>query len=159
MGLTKEVTAPSQRASTRAIREQAEVANAHEAARHHVQEKASQEFVRLERQDLHPVVVGVVLPAEPDSAVAVIDEPIVRQRDAVGVPTEVVEHRLGAGERALRVHDPVAGLQPTEEAGEGVAIGQIGGAAREGQLAVVECASQAGEIFRAKNRRQRADGK
>jgi hypothetical protein len=51
----------------RAIREQAEVANAHEAARHHVQEKASQEFVGLERHDLHAVVGGVVLPAEPDT--------------------------------------------------------------------------------------------
>ena len=114
--------------STRAIREQAEVANAHEAARHDVQQKASQEFVGLERHDLHAVVVGVVLPAEPDAAVAVIDEPIIRERDAVGVATEVGEHLLGAGEGPLRIHDPVDGPQLTEEAGEGVAIGQIGGA-------------------------------
>ena len=147
------------RASTRAIREQAEVANAHEAARHDVQEKASQEFVGLERHDLHAVVVGVVFPAEPDAAVAVIDEPIIRERDAVRVPPEVVEHLLGAGEGPLRIHDPVDGPQLTEEAGEGAAIGQIGGAAGEGELAGVEGAAQAGEIFRAKDGRQRSDRK
>ena len=78
-----------QRASPRAIREQAEVANAHEAARHHVQEKASQEFVGLEHHDLHAIVVGVVLPAKLDAAVAVIDEAIIRQCYAVSVATEV----------------------------------------------------------------------
>ena len=112
-----------------------------------------------ERHDLHAVVVGVVLPTKPDAAVTVIDEPIIRQRDAVGVPPEIVEHLLGTGEGPLRIHDPVDGPQPTEEAGEGVAIGQIGGATREGQLARVEGALQAGEILRAKDRRQRPDGK
>ena len=133
--LTEQGPAPRQRRSTRAIREQAEVANAHEAARHDVQEKASQEFVGLERHDLHAVVVGVVLPPKPDAAVTVLDEPIIRQRDAVRVPPEVVEHLLGAGEGPLRIHDPVDGPQLTEEAGEGVAIGQIGRATGEGELA------------------------
>ena len=129
-GCPRRSPAPRQRASTRAIGEQAEVANAHEAARHDVEQKASQEFVGLERQDLHAVVVGVVLPAEPDAAVVVIDEPIIRERDAVGVPPEVVEHLLGAGEGPLRIHDPVDGPQVAEEGGEGAAIGQIGGARR-----------------------------
>ena len=124
-GLAEEVTAPRQRASTRAIGEQAEVANAHEAARHHVQQKASQEFVGVERHDLHAVVVGVVLPAESDAAVAVIDEPIIRERDAVGVATEVVEHLLGTGEGPLGIHDPVDGPQLTEEAREGARVGQM----------------------------------
>lgn len=45
--------------------------------RHDVQEDAPQKFVGVERQGLHAVVVGVVLPAEPDLAVAVIDKPSV----------------------------------------------------------------------------------
>ena len=141
-----------QRAATRAIREQAEVANAHEAARHDVQEKASQEFVGLERHDLHAVVVGIVLPAKPDAAVAVIDESIIGERDAVGIATEVGEDLRGTGEGPLRIHDPVDGAKLTEEGDEGAAIGQIGGARREGQLAAVERTLQAGEIFRAKDR-------
>ena len=141
--------------STRAIGEQAEVANAHEAARHHVQEKASQEFVGLERHDLHAVVVGVVLPAKPDAAVAVIDEPIIRQRDAVGVATEVVEHLLGAGEGPLRIHDPVDG--PQLDRGTPVKAWRSARSAvppAKVSWPVVEGALQAGEILRAKDRRR-----
>lgn len=136
--LAEERTAPCQRGSTRAIREQAEVANAHKAARHDVEQKASQEFVGLQRQDLYAVMVSVILSAELDAAVAMIDEPIIRERDAVGVPTQVVEHLLRAGEGPLRIYDPVDGPQPSEEDGEGMAIGEIRGAAGEGQLAGVE---------------------
>ena len=98
-----------QRLSTCAIGEQPEMANAHEATRDDVQEKAAQEFVSVQRQDRHAVVVGVVLPAEAHVAVGVRHEPLIGQRDAVGVATEVVEHLLGTGEGPLRIHDPVDG--------------------------------------------------
>jgi hypothetical protein len=91
--------APRHRASTCAIGEQAEVADTHEAARYDMQEKASQEFVDVERQDLPAIVVRVVLPTESDTAVVVIDEAIIRQRHAVGVSTQVVEHLLGTDSR------------------------------------------------------------
>ena len=102
--------------------------NAHEAARHDVEEKASKEFVGVQRHDLHAVVIGIVLPPKPDTTVAEIHEPIIREGDAVGIASEVGEHLLGTGEGPLRVHDPVDGSELTEQAGEGVAIGQIGGA-------------------------------
>jgi hypothetical protein len=79
-GLPQQGPAPRQRPATHAIGEETEVANAHEAARHHVQEKASQEFVSVERHHLHAVVVRVVLPTELDAAVTVIDQPIIRER-------------------------------------------------------------------------------
>ena len=63
------------------------MSNAHEAARHDVEEEASEEFVDVERQHLPAIVVSVVLPAKPDVAVAVINEPIIGERDAMGVPT------------------------------------------------------------------------
>ena len=104
-------------------------------------------------------MVGVVLPPKLHAAVSVIDESIIRQRDAVGVPAEVGEDLLWAGEGPLRIDDPVDGPELTEEGHEGVSIRQIGGAACEGQCAAVEGALQAGEIFRAKDRRQRPDRK
>ena len=143
----EEDSAPRQRHAPRAIREQAEVANAHEAARHDVEQKASQEIIDVERHDLHAVVVGVVLPTKLNAAVAVIDEAIIGQRDTVHIPPEVGEDRLGAGEGPFRIHDPVNGPRVSEEAGEATAIGQVGGAAREGQLAGVERPLQTGEIF------------
>jgi hypothetical protein len=99
--LVEQRTAPRQRRSPRAIGEQPKMPNAHEATRDDVQEKAPEEFVTLQRQDLHAAVVGIVLPAKTDVAIAVVDKPIIRQRDAVRVATEVVEHRLGAGEGPL----------------------------------------------------------
>ena len=71
----------------------------------------------------------------------------------MGVPPEILEHLLGAGEGPLRIHNPLDGPQLPEEDGEGVAIGEIRGAAREGQLAGVERAPQTGEIFRTKDGR------
>ena len=158
-GWPRRAPAPSQRRSTRAIGEQTEVANAHEAARHHVQKKASQEFVALKRQDLHAVVVGVVFPAESDVAVTVLDEPIIRQGDTMRVATQIAEDLLGACEGPLRIHDPVEGPQATEKISEGAAIGQIGRAIGKVQLARGECPSQGGEILRAEDGRQRPDGK
>jgi hypothetical protein len=65
--LTEERPASRQRLSTGAIGKQTEVANARETARHDVQEKAAQEFVGLQRQDLHAVMVSVVFPTKPDA--------------------------------------------------------------------------------------------
>jgi len=76
--LAEEAAALRQRAATRAIGEQTKVPNAHKSSRHDVQEKPPQEFVGLQRQDFHAVVVGVVLPPEPDRTVAERDEAIVR---------------------------------------------------------------------------------
>jgi hypothetical protein len=88
-----------------------------------------------------------------------IDEPIIRKRDAVRVPTEVGEHRLGTSEGPFGIHDPVYGPELTEEAGEGVARGQIRRASDEGELPGIERVLEAREIFRTKDRRQSSDRK
>ena len=99
--------------------------NAHEAARHDVEEKASEEFVRLERHDFHAVVIGIVLPAKSDVAVAVIDEPIIGEGDAMRVPPEVVEHLFGAGEGPFRIDDHRRRAELAEEGRRNAtAIGQ-----------------------------------
>ena len=124
-----------------------------------MEEKPSQEFVDLERHHLLTIVVRVVLPPRPDTAVAMIDEPIIREGDAVGIASEVGEHLLGAGAGPFRVHHPVDGSELSKKAVESVAIGQFRGAAREGQLTRIVCAVQASEILRPKDRRHRPDGK
>jgi len=121
--VAEEVTAPSQGASTRAVREQAEVANAHEAGRQDVQEKPTKEFVDLEGHHLAPVVVGVVLPVEAHHALVQTEESVVGQGDAVRIAPEVLEQLLGPRDGAFGIHHPIEGTQPTEEGTEGVAIG------------------------------------
>jgi hypothetical protein len=40
---------------------------------------------------------------------------VIRDRHAVGVAGDVVEHLLGAGERALGIHQPVVGIELAQE--------------------------------------------
>ena len=157
--LAEEIPAPRDVGATRAVGEQPEMADPYEAFRHDVEQKAPQKFVGVQRHDFPAVVVGVILPVEPDAAVGVVDEPVIRQRDAVGVPAQVLEDLFGAGEGPLRIDAPVDGPQRTEKASEGLPIGQIRGAAREGQLAGVERALQPLKLFRTKDPREGADGK
>ena len=88
--------------------EEAVVANAMEAARQDVQEKAADELGRLERHGLEPVAAfdAVILPFEGYARVVEREEPGVRDGDAVGVAGEISEHGLRSGEGSLGVDDP-----------------------------------------------------
>ena len=43
---------------------------------------------------------------EPDLAVVEVDQPMVREGDAVGASPDIVEHLTRAGEWALGIHHP-----------------------------------------------------
>jgi len=88
------------------IGKQAEVADAHEAAREHVQQKATEEFLDVERHDFRASAIRVVLPAEPHDAIGEADQSRVREGDAVGITTEVLEHLRRPGKRPLRIDAP-----------------------------------------------------
>ena len=98
------------------IGEQAEVADAHEAAREHVQQKAPEEFVDGERHDLRAPAIGVILPAKLDDAVGETDQPRVRDRDPVRVATEILEYLRRPTKRPFRIHDPRCGPELRERA-------------------------------------------
>lgn len=84
------------------------MADAVEAARQDVQEKAADELGGVERHGLEPVAAfdPVVLPFEGDARVVEGDEPGIGDRDAMGVTREVGENGLGSGEGPLGVDDP-----------------------------------------------------
>ena len=71
--------------------EQAVVADAVEAARQYVQEKASDELMGVERHGLEPVAAfdPVVLPLEGDALLVERDETRIRDGDAMGVARQV----------------------------------------------------------------------
>ena len=89
--------------------EQAVVADAVEAARQHVQEKAADELGGVERHGLEPVAAfdPVVLPFEGDARLVERDEPGVRDRDAVGVAGEIGENGLAARRTASWRRRPI----------------------------------------------------
>src|SRR5271165_1777680 len=117
--------------------EQAVVADAVEAARQHVQEKAADELAGVERHGLEPVAAfdAVILPLEGPALLVERDEPGVRDGDAMGVAGEIGENGLWPGERPLGVDHPFRAAQRGERGVEGGFVGERGKVAEEGEAA------------------------
>ena len=94
------------------------MADAVKSVRQGMQQEAADEFVGRQRHDLVLVVMAIVAPAEADLAAGERDQPAVGDGDAVRVAAEIGQYRLGAGERALGIDDPLAPPQLGEAPGE-----------------------------------------
>src|SRR6266568_5056889 len=129
-----------------AVREEAVVADAMEAAGQDVDQEAADELVDGERHHLGLVaaVGAVVLPPEGHAGVVEGDEPAVRDGDAVGVERKIGQHRLGTAERSLAVDDPFELAQRCEIGGEGAALVEVGVIGEELQAAG---GMKGGELF------------
>ena len=141
----QERTALSEGRAASPIGEHAEVADADEAVWHDMEEEATEEFVAIEVHDLDAVAVGVVAPAEADTAIGDGDEPLVGDGDTVRVAAEIGEYMFGAGEGRLAVDDPGVLAQLGEPRGPRRRLRESREAAREVQLAAIEGALQASE--------------
>lgn len=93
--------------------EPAVVANPVEARRQHVQQEPPDELGGGERHCLGgPRGLGtIVLVGEPHLAVLDVEQPIIRDRDAVRVAADVGEHLVRTREGALGIDDPVGALR------------------------------------------------
>jgi len=96
------------------VGEEAEVADAHEAARQQVQEEAAQEL--FDRQSHEPLLVAVsgISPAEGDVSGGESNQSVVGDRDAVGVGAEIAQSVFRSAEGRLGVDDPVVTEQEPE---------------------------------------------
>ncbi len=136
------------------------MADAHEALGQHMQQDATQEFGRLKRHHFAPpIAVGVVLPGETNLARGEAQQAIIGQRDAMGIATQIVEHRLRPGAGRLGVDDPRAGPQLGEPRVPRGGRGQGGSGAGKGELIGGEGVRQRGEEFASIDRGERLDGK
>ena len=106
------------------VSEEAEVADAHKAARQQVQEQTSQEL--FDRQGHEPLLVAVsrVSPTESDVALGQSNQPAVGNGNAMSVGTEIAQHTFGSSERPLGVDDPVVTEQYPQPRGEGARFRQ-----------------------------------
>lgn len=75
--------------------------------RQHVEQKAPQEFRRVERHRLGPVLRTIVGVAEAHVPVVEVEQALVGDRHPVRVAADVVEQLRGTRERAFRVDDPL----------------------------------------------------
>ena len=86
----------------------------HEALREYMETEAPEEFLRAEGHEPDLAPVAVVLPPKRHLVLGQGDEPMVGNRDAVGVPCEIVQHVTGAAERRLGVQRPSRGERGCE---------------------------------------------
>jgi hypothetical protein len=94
-----------------AIGEEAEVTDAHEAARQNVQQEPSQELVSGQGHLALLVAVGIILPAERNVAIGKREQTVIGDRDTMGIAGEVVEDMLWPSKWPLGIDHPV----PPEE--------------------------------------------
>ena len=110
--------------------EKAEEANPDEAFRQHMQRKSTE---KLERADGHgPLLTAarVVLPSKRDVVVSHLDDPMIRDGDAVRVAREVVEDVGRAAKRGFGIYDPIMSKQSSEKRAARRRIGEVSQAAR-----------------------------
>ena len=120
-----------------AIGHEAEVADAVEAVWQSVQEKATDERVGRELDDLAGAVLAIILPGESDVIIFDGGQAAVGDGDAVCIATEIGERLGGSTERLLCLDDPVDAAHGLDEGAEARGIGEIEKVAEEVQGAGV----------------------
>ena len=122
-----------------ARRQEAVEANPDETLREHVEAEAAEEFLSAERHQSDPTPVPVVLPPKRHLVLGHGDEPMVGDRDAVGVPREIVQHVTGAAEWGLGVDDPVVAEEGAKPGSKGALVDELLEVARPPEGPGVKC--------------------
>ena len=91
---------------TNAIGEKAEVADADQTGRQHVEQETADELDRIEGHDLGAGVIGVVFPVEADAAVFQGSKAVVGDGHSMGIASQILEHASWSTEGRLDVNDP-----------------------------------------------------
>ena len=96
------------------IAQKSVVADLHKTLRKNVHQDAANKLYGWQRHDLLPVAVPVIAPLERDCAVLAGKDTLVRNRYAVRITSEVIQHMTCALERRFTVDDPFFCVQGAE---------------------------------------------
>jgi hypothetical protein len=88
------------------ISQKAKMADPAETAREHMHQEAANELVRLERHNFLLVARAIIFPAETHGAVFAADKAAIADRDAVGVPAEIIENLACSAKRRFGIDHP-----------------------------------------------------
>ena len=145
------LTTLSQLAGARARGEKPEIPDADEALREHVHEEATEKLVDVERQRLDLVAVAIVLPPKRDGVGGDVDEPVIGNGHAVGVPREVVQDVGGAAKGRFGVDHPRLTIERPQPRAKGHLRGERGEGAGEVEAALCPRLAKPGDQFPAKD--------
>ncbi len=108
-----------------------------EPVRQYMKQEAPDKLIRVHGHDLGFIIVRIVPPPERDLAVFDLDDPVIADRDPVGVSTEIFKNTLGSVKRQLRVNDPLLPVQIGDEGVPRLGIGEIAHCAGINELILI----------------------
>jgi hypothetical protein len=76
-----------------------------------MQQKAADKFVGIERHGLDTITLTTVMVGEADPPVTHVEEPVVRDGDAMCIAADIVQDVGRAGQGCLGVDDPLFGIE------------------------------------------------
>jgi hypothetical protein len=141
------------------IGKEAEVADAHEAARQHVEQEAAEELIDWQIHDPLAVTVCGIAPSERDFAIGKSKQPVVGDGNAVSVVAEIAQHVFGTAEGRLGINHPVLSEQHSEPGCEGLRIGKRRELAVELKRGIAESRLECGDELAAEDTAEHLDGK
>ena len=115
LGLAERAPAGSEESRPASMGEEAVVADAYEALGKDVEQEATRELPKGERER-SSAPAAVVFEAEADGLLVDVKQPVVGDRDAVRVAGEIGQNMLGAVEGGLGVDDPLGAAGFVEKA-------------------------------------------
>src|SRR5437867_3519838 len=113
-GLAEETSAVIEFFAAVAVGQDPEMSNTDEPVRDDMEQEPTEELLRFELHDLACVGVGVVLPAEPNHSVFETEDALIGDGHAMGVPAQVLEDLLRAGEGSFGVNNPGLATESAE---------------------------------------------
>jgi hypothetical protein len=125
------------------IAEEAVMADAMKAVWQGMQQETPNELIGRQGHHLALVVMPVIAPTEADLLARHVDQPAIRDGDAVRIATEIGQDRRGTGKGALGINHPLGASQFAEAVGEDRCGGETGQRAEERQSAGLERRLQA----------------
>ncbi len=72
-----------------------------------MQQEAADELLRVQCHQLHLIAMGVVQPAEGNSAIFQGEEPVVRDSHTVGVSSKIINHFFDVSKGKLGIDYPI----------------------------------------------------
>src|ERR1700680_575065 len=124
------------------VSQEAEVADLDEAARQHVEQKATNELGRRQRHDRGLACVRIVLPAEAHMTVLKRNQALVGDCYAMGITRQVLQDLLRSTKGWFGVNHPLALDNPFQPADEILLLRKRLQLAMEAQLGVIKRAAQ-----------------
>ena len=118
------------------------MANAMEAVRQGVQQKAPDELIGRKRHEFGLAVMAIILPAEDDFGIGQADQAGVGDGDAVCVSAEIGKHLSRSTKGRLGIDHPLDPAQLAQPAGEGGGFGECCKPAEEAEFSGRECGTQ-----------------